>query len=207
METLRIKRKTKMKIVPFEEGSYFHLYNRGNNKGNVFFEQENYTFFLHLMVKYILPIADIYSYCLLPNHFHLIIKIKENNLLPEEYKDEKKNLSQSFSNFFNAYSKAINKKQNRQGSLFQKGFKKIKITKSDYLKNLIIYVNTNSSHHEIEDYKKYKHSSYKALISNDKTSIMRKEVIELFDSIENLKYILEFKKMNLDIIHDLVFED
>jgi len=196
-----------MKIVPFEEGSYFHLYNRGNNKGNVFFEQENYTFFLHLMVKYILPIADIYSYCLLPNHFHLIIKIKENNLLPEEYKDEKKNLSQSFSNFFNAYSKAINKKQNRQGSLFQKGFKKIKITKSDYLKNLIIYVNTNSSHHEIEDYKKYKHSSYKALISNDKTSIMRKEVIELFDSIENLKYILEFKKMNLDIIHDLVFED
>ena len=196
-----------MKITPFESGCYYHLYNRGNNKEHIFFEDENYSFFLNLMIKYILPVSEVYSYCLLPNHYHILIKIKEVNNLPENYTNGKAKLSQPFSNFLNAYTKSINKKYGREGSLFQKNLKKIKITNEKYLQNLILYINTNPSHHEIENYKTYKHSSYKTLISNQKTNIYRKDVIELFDNLNNLKYRLENKKMNLEIIQNLTFDD
>ncbi len=66
-----------MKSTPFEIGNFYHVYNRGNNKDQIFIEEDNYLYFLILIKKYLLPIADIYSYCLIQNHFHLIIKIKD----------------------------------------------------------------------------------------------------------------------------------
>jgi putative transposase len=53
----------------FEPGVIYHVFNRGNNKENIFFEEENYRYFLELLKKHLLPIADIYAYCLLKNHF------------------------------------------------------------------------------------------------------------------------------------------
>ena len=55
---------------------YYHLYNRGNNKEALFKEGRNYYYFLDLYKKYIYPMADLYAYCLLPTHFHFIIRIK-----------------------------------------------------------------------------------------------------------------------------------
>ncbi len=66
----------------FEEGYFYHIYNRGNNSELLFKEEANYIYFLKLIRKYILPVADIYTYCLLNNHFHILIRIKENNLTP-----------------------------------------------------------------------------------------------------------------------------
>src|SRR5690625_3170448 len=94
-----------------EETYFYHIFNRGNNKQPIFLEDANYFYFLKLVKKHILPIADIYSYCLLNNHFHLLVKIKE---------ECEKNPSQSFSNLFNAYSKAFNKRYKRTGSLDRK---------------------------------------------------------------------------------------
>jgi len=164
-----------MKLEPLESSYYYHLYNRGNNKENIFIEDANYLYFLKLVKKYILPIADIYSYCLLPNHFHFILRIKENSDLPLDFVNGKKKLHQPFSNLFNAYTKAINKKYNRTGSLFQKHPKRILIKDEVYLRNLIIYVNTNPSHHAIADSSIYKFSSYQALISNKQTNIAKKK--------------------------------
>ncbi|PHR73697.1 MAG: transposase [Lutibacter sp.] len=192
-----------MKLEPLKPSLFYHFYNRGNNKENIFIKDDNYVYFLSLIKKHIIPIAEIYSYCLLPNHFHLIIKIKDENLLSDKQKNK---IYQPFSNLFNAYTKAFNKKYNRTGSLFQKHPKRIIIDSDEYLKNLIIYVNTNSSHHSIADYNTYKHSSFQALISSIPTLLKRDDVIELFDSVENFKYILEFKKQNLETIIDLLFE-
>lgn len=195
-----------MKSQPIEASQYYHYFNRSNNKELIFREKENYIYFLKLINKYILPIANIYSYCLLPNHFHFILRIKDSKELPEKYQTNKTKVSQPFSNLFNAYTKAFNKKYGRKGSLFQKHPKHILITNEKYLRNLIVYVNCNSSHHEIEDYKSYKYSSFKALIGNKPTKICRTDVIELFDTKENLLYILNAKHINMALLDSLELE-
>ena len=68
-----------MEIDEIEEGYFYHIYNRGNNSEKIFFSEENYAYFLKLLTKYIFPVADIYAYCLLNNHFHILVRIKEKN--------------------------------------------------------------------------------------------------------------------------------
>lgn len=63
--------------MEFAEGHVYHVYNRGNNSQTVFFTHENYLFFLEKMRKYMLPHSDILAWCLLPNHFHLMIAVKK----------------------------------------------------------------------------------------------------------------------------------
>ena len=59
------------------EGQFYHIYNRGNNKENIFFNENNYNYFLKKYDFYFLDYLDIYCYCLLPNHFHLLVRVKE----------------------------------------------------------------------------------------------------------------------------------
>lgn len=63
-----------MTVEPLRFGCYYHIYNRGNNRENLFVERRNYPYFLKLYVKYIQPVAQTYAYCLLPNHFHFCIR-------------------------------------------------------------------------------------------------------------------------------------
>ena len=193
-----------MSQVKLEIGKYYHIFNRRNNKELIFLNEDNYNYFLSLVSKYLLPISDMYSYCLIPNHFHFVIKIKTENELPQGFDVSK--LHQPFSNLFNAYSKAFNKRNNRRGSLFQEHLKRIEIKNSDYLRNLIVYVNTNSNHHELGDYKTYKHCSFLALISDNETRLARKQVVDLFDDVKNLKFMFESKKEKLDTIKEFTFE-
>src|SRR5690554_2272657 len=195
-----------MKYQPFESGHFFHLYNRGNNNDALFIEKENYSYFLVLMKKYLLQVADVYSYCLLPNHFHVIIKFNETFPQEKDISNKEFTLHQPISNMQNAYAKAFNKRYKRKGSLFQEHLKRIKIKEEKYLRNLIVYVNTNSTHHQIEDYRTYKHSSYKALISDRQTALKRDEVIELFNDVNNFKQVLYTKMLNIDILQELTLE-
>jgi len=195
-----------MKFTPFEIGNYYHIYNRGNNKDLIFIERENYYYFLQLMKKYLTPIVDIYSYCLIPNHFHLILKIKDENELPDAFVSSKTKLHQPFSNMFNTYTKAINKRYNRRGSLFQEHLKRKQIENEEYLRNLITYVNTNPSKHDIGVFTEYNFSSYKALISKKPTLLKRDEVIELFNDSDNFKYVCNQNKINLELIREITFE-
>ncbi|MDP4271027.1 MAG: hypothetical protein Q8909_13010 [Bacteroidota bacterium] len=70
----------------FEPGAVFHVFNRGNNQEDIFIEERNYDFFLALMKKYLLPVADIYAYCLLRNHFHIALRIKDEELLSDKFR-------------------------------------------------------------------------------------------------------------------------
>ncbi|HLV24036.1 MAG TPA: hypothetical protein VKY36_04590, partial [Moheibacter sp.] len=67
-----------------EKGSFYHIFNRGNNKEDLFPDENGYAHFLKLISKHIIPIADVYAYCLLKNHFHLLIQIKEDIELKED---------------------------------------------------------------------------------------------------------------------------
>lgn len=62
---------------PLLPDTYYHIYNRGNNKENIFYQPKNYGYFLGKYKEYLSPWLDTYVYCLLPNHFHLMVKVKE----------------------------------------------------------------------------------------------------------------------------------
>ena len=161
-----------------EKEHYYHIYNRGINGGDVFFKDENKMFFLKQLNKYLSSKILIYAYCLLDNHFHLVIKlIKEGEIV-----------TQCLSNFFNSYVKAVNKQNNRTGSLFEKHFKRIKLDSEEYLKQLIIYTHLNPKHHLDLDFEDFKFSSYKAYLSEKPTKIQREEILKLFDGIDNFKF-------------------
>ncbi|MCP2026929.1 REP element-mobilizing transposase RayT [Flavobacterium sp. HSC-32F16] len=167
----------------FEAGQYYHVYNRGNNSENIFIEERNYNYFLGKVKKYILPIADIYAYCLLKNHFHIVLRIKDKIDLPEKFKEK---IHLSFSNLFNSYSKSINKAYDRTGSLFQEHLQRNRIENEEYLKQLILYVHLNPVKHKFcKDFQLYRHSSYRSYLSNKPSNIDRDFIIKLFNDLEN----------------------
>lgn len=175
---------------------FYHIYNRGNNKQDIFKNEGNYQYFLRLFKKHIDPIADVFCYCLLNNHFHLVIRIKEQD----------RNSSQAFSNFFNAYTKAFNKQQERVGSLFQRPFRRVQITSEKHLQNLIIYIHQNPENHKlIDDFRNHTWSSYNSILSEQTTQLKRVEIIEIFDNIENFKF-CHRKLLSNDNLKDILFD-
>ena len=190
-----------------EPDKFYHFFNRANNRENLFIEDENYRFFLQLLSKYIPPIAEVYSYCLLPSHFHLVLRMKKEDELPVEIRTGSRKLSQPFSNLFNAYVKAFNKKYNRRGSLFQTHPKRIEINNTAYLQEVILYVNNNAGHHRIAEPQLYAHSSYHALLSNSKTLLARQKVIELFGSMVEFEECLEDKNRRIELEQSMLLED
>jgi len=168
-----------MKQDVIESGVIYHIFNRGNNKENIFIETKNYYYFLERFKKYILPIADIYSYCLLKNHFHLLLKIKEEHELPEKFKD-KPHLA--FSNFFNSYTKSINKMYGRTGSLFEEHLKRKRVENIDYLIHLVAYIHLNPVKHGFtKNYQNYKFSSFQAYVSEKPTEIDKDFILNLIE--------------------------
>jgi REP element-mobilizing transposase RayT len=118
--------------VKFKAGAYYHLYNRGNNFQPIFFERENYLYFLRQLRKHLtVEAAEIIAYCLMPNHYHLLVYLKTDDL------------SDQMQPFALAYTKAINKRYGRVGSLFQGHFKAIHVDRDEYLLHLSRYIHLN----------------------------------------------------------------
>ena len=128
-------------------------------------------------------------------------------LCQKKFKKENQAFTNHFLNFFNAYTKAFNKKYERTGSLFQEHLKRIKIENEDYLRNLIIYVNTNPTHHSMANYIDYEYSSCKGLISGLPTLLKREEVLNLFEDVDNFKYVLRHKKLTDEVPEKLFLGD
>ncbi len=103
-----------MKLETLERDHFYHIYNRSINGKTLFKTEENMRYFLQLAAKHLMSEMYIPAYCLMRNHFHLVIQVKEDG----------NKATQAFSNLFNAYAKAYNKQQNRTGSLFEKHFKR-----------------------------------------------------------------------------------
>ncbi len=118
--------------IPLQVGNFYHIYNRGNNRQLIFFERDNYIYFLQLVRRYLIANSvDIVAYCLMPNHYHFLVYLRDETL-----SDAMKLLSL-------AYTKAINKRFNRSGVLFQGRFQSIHVTETDYLIHLSRYIHLN----------------------------------------------------------------
>lgn len=170
-----------------EVGYAYHIYNRGINSNLIFLNNENMAFFLMKTEEYLLPNFEIHGYCLMPDHFHFILKPKLNVDLDSMNFTNNKGLhseesiySKSIGKLVSSYTQSFNKVYRRTGPLLESPFKRILIDSEEYFRNLIIYIHQNP-----EDFQNYKFSSYKAVISSGETSISRNEIIALFDDREN----------------------
>ena len=194
---------------------YYHIYNRGTNGENIFIEERNYAHFINLYLKHLETVTDLFAYCMLRNHFHILVRIKSENeileILNKTLKvsiknksqvkqiistNESNNLprkplgslpenyaSQKFSNFFNAYAKAINNAYKRTGSLFEHPFERVPVTSDTQFWNVIAYIHQNPQKHKfVKDFRDWKYSSYGVILSENQTNLKRDEVLKWFGS-------------------------
>ncbi len=209
------------RIVPFEANTVYHIYNRGHGQSLIFREEQNYDFFLKKFSKYIFPVADVYAYCLLPNHFHFLIRIKDENKLVRiaqnrsKYKNSAKSgsfsqlISDTFGSFFNSYAKSFNKVYERHGSLFEESLKRKVIDSDDYFTSMIRYIHFNPVLHGIISHPaKWRNSSYHAFITTKKTLLKRQSVLEWFGGKEAfLKFHDSIQQDEIEKIKHLLFDE
>ena len=189
-----------MKQVYFEPGQIYHIYNRANGSENLFRCHENYKYFLRKYQEKISGIADTIAYCLMPNHFHLLVKIKgEKELEDFICQISKQNrrpaippkiapgdrhhfiIRRSFHNFFSGYAKAFNKYHDRRGSLLQQNTKRKIVINDTYLLNVIIYIHLNPVNHEFTvKPEEWPHSSFHAYIEKEVNTSFTKQILEWF---------------------------
>jgi len=189
--------------------TYYHIYNRANGSENLYRSNENYRYFLRQYAKYIEPIADTYAYCLMPNHFHFLVKIKSFLELDRWVETEEPSksskpleglLSLQFSHLFNSYTQAFNRQHGRKGSLFSPNFKRKEIDSDEYLLKVIHYIHHNPVHHGfVNELSNWPFSSYNSVILNKPTLVRREEVIALFDNIDNFIYCHSHPPASTDI--------
>jgi REP element-mobilizing transposase RayT len=171
-------------------GAYYHIYNRGNNRENVFREPRNYAYFLKLYAHYVEPVAETYAYCLLVNHFHFLVRIKDAAPAASAVSDRPRrdlSPSQAFSNLFNAYAKAVNRAWGRTGSLFEHPFGRVAVTSQAYLCHLVTYIHRNPQRHGlVDDFRNWPHSSYHALLGRGATRLQRDALVSWFGRPETM---------------------
>lgn len=110
--------------MEFHSNHLYHIYNRGNNKQPIFFTDANYLFFLQKIRTFILPHCEILSFCLMPNHFHLLVYTDERAGETKRIGATERNLlSEGIRNMLQTYTKAINIQNQTTGSLFQQNTK------------------------------------------------------------------------------------
>lgn len=196
------------RIKPYVENGYYHIYNRGVNRQVIFFESADYTMFLHLVKIYLssprtvheyfeslkLPFKPLFenfyqqltivSFCLMPNHFHLLVKQKDA-----------KTITHFMRALISKYVHFINKKYNRVGSLFQGTYKGVLITQDYYLLHLSRYIHLNPSELNPKDvpsekpwstYKDYPYSSYSWYLRNTITEWFNPTIVLNFFNRRNV---------------------
>jgi REP element-mobilizing transposase RayT len=169
---------------PLRCGQYYHIYNRGNSGEILFREGRNYAYYLTLYDKYIQPVAETYAYCLMSNHFHLLVRIKDKDCQSsEDWQSSPTSLtSRAFATLFSTYTKAFNKAYRRTGSLFEKPFRRKRIDSDRHFTYLVVYIHRNPQKHGlVKDFRDWPHSSYGAMLSDEPSHIRRLDVLGWFD--------------------------
>ena len=166
----------------FSAGEYYHIYNRGNNKNEIFLDSEDFNFFILRLRQNLFPkqstkkfrtqplpdgAFSLINYCLMPNHFHLLVK--QNGELPT---------SKLILRVCTSYSKYFNKKHQKIGHVFQDQFKQALIDDNSYLMWLSAYIHQNPKVAGlVTDLNKYMWSSYPNFTGYTKDDLCEKEII------------------------------
>ncbi len=179
-----------MKLLPEE---CYHIYNRGNNRQLLFYNQENYKLFLRLIKKYLVPNCDILAFCLMPNHFHFLVRANAKSNLPYD-KDLARSaashlapllrlscFSKGLQLLLSTYAKTMNKRYHRTGSLFTQNTR-IKRTSSEALSEnyslwCFIYIHNNpKTAGLVNSPEQWEFSSYRDYLENRSDSFCRMDL-------------------------------
>ena len=185
--------------MPYRETKFFndcfyHIYNRGVNHSVIFFDPRNYYYFIDKLKQHLTPCSDIISYCLMPNHFHLLIRIK----------DDDKILS-SLTKLFLSYSKSINKSKDRTGPLFEGRYQSKFIAEKEYLLHLTRYIHLNPVRATlVKSPEEWKYSSYQEYIGRRKHSFIVNDII--LEHVKNYKeFVQNYQQVDKLKIAELLF--
>lgn len=185
------------RIIPFVNGQIYHVYNRGSEKRIIFEDRRDYQRFLKTLVYYQLEgpkpklshffqyqtfkpdqankIVEILAYCLMPNHFHLLLK---------QLKDG--GISEMVSKISLSYTKYYNTKYNRVGPLLQGQFKAVLMESDEQLIHVSRYIHLNPlASFLVKDLSQFEWSSYQEYIKNSTGICAKKDVLGFFKSSED----------------------
>ena len=187
-------------------GEYYHFYNRGNNRERIFYERENYLFFLRQVRRYLVPVLEIIAYCLMPTHYHLLVLVKTSEV--------SENLgglgaSKAMMKFAVSYTKAMNKRYNRVGVLFQGPFQARHVDKDSYLVHLSRYFHLNPVMAGlVERPEGWEFSSYREYIGLRDGTLPKSEIVlSQFPSPEAYREFVEsYTPRERETIADLLFD-
>ncbi|OGE32306.1 hypothetical protein A3D83_02675 [Candidatus Daviesbacteria bacterium RIFCSPHIGHO2_02_FULL_41_10] len=193
------------RTIPLVSGEFYHIYNRGLEKQDIFINQRNYLQFIKTLFYYQIQdpkpkfstyrqsktfpidsskkIVEIICYCLMPNHFHLLIKQVQDG-----------GVSEFMRRFIHSYTKYRNVKYNRQGPVFQGIFKAVRIETDEQLVHVSRYIHLNPLVSLlVKDLKLYPWSSYLEYIGmRDNPAVKKDEILSFFKSPKDYeKFILD----------------
>ena len=165
------------------------------------------VFFIEKYQQYILPIAETYAYCLLPNHFHLVVRIRRREVLEEVFRNFKSTnfskvqnfgkvevtdnmieyyISKQFANLFSCYTQSFNKVNKRRGSLFLKNLRREPIENKAYFLNAVIYTHRNPVHHAFCDrYTDWSYTSFCEIKERNSHMIEVDKLLRMFGGRES----------------------
>jgi len=195
----------------FSPENFYHIVCKSTDGLLLFHDNTDCQVFKQRLKKFTGDILDVWSFCLIPNHTHHIVKTKsieavvkfvssmptENMTIamkafvaePSNESHFNKVIERQMNSFLVSYANYINNRYQRKGSIFQKPFKRIKIEDEAHLHQAIIYTNANAQKHDlIANYKEYSFSSYKSVLENDEYFINAKDIIAFFKGLE--KFVL-----------------
>ena len=179
----------------YVENGIYHVYNRGCNKDNIFFSDDNYLYLLEkLKEEKDKHEIEVIAYCLMPNHYHLLLMQKSD-----------KPISRFIQKVFNGYVQAINKQQNRSGTLFEGRSKSILVDDEIYLMHLIRYIHINPvMANLVLKPEQWQFSNYLEWIGKRNGSLFSEEVFDnLFDSHKHYQDFVENYVDDLKIVKGL----
>lgn len=194
-ESLLLKTMNK-NIIFMKPERFYHIYNRACGFEKLFLSDSNFKFFMEIFDENLKNYVTLYAYCLMPNHFHFLVKTK--NIYKID--DPGRIYSKQFGNYFNSYAKSFNKFNRRKGSLFSQNFKKKEIDSMEYLRSVLIYIHQNPVRHGYTDkIDAWRYSSYKEIISGKSVYCHgNSELLDLFRNLDILKFCHKIK-VNIDL--------
>lgn len=178
--------------------AYYHIYNRGVNKQPIFFADHNWGFFIKRLRDYFTQErADIIAYCLMPNHYHLLVCVTGDNFSFEVMQP-----------FGTSYTKAVNKEQGRVGSLFQGRFKGKYIDRNGYLIHLSRYIHRNPVDAGLVSHPAdWVYSSYRDFVGLRNGTLPKPDVIlSQFASVKDYAKYVEEPDDGYDSVQHLLFD-
>ncbi|MBU1423774.1 MAG: transposase [Bacteroidetes bacterium] len=185
----------------FLKGEYYHIYNRGANKQNIFLCDDNYRYCVDLFSDYSQDYrVSIIAFCLMPNHYHLLIR-----------QDDEKTISEFIRTLFNAYVQAFNKWHKRTGTLFESRFKHIQVETDDYVLQLCRYIHLNPVEAGLVSVpEKWEFSNYREWIGIRSKWVLDSNFIRQYFSHpdEYKNYVMQYweEKQRISNISDYILE-